>query len=200
MAGDLAKRAFDIVASLVGLIVLSPAMFAIAVSILVDSGPPVLFSQDRVGLKGRTFRIHKFRTMRPAAGPKITADGDPRVTRVGAFLRRTKLDELPQLWDVLRGAMSFVGPRPEVPGMFEHYPAEARRRIVSVRPGITDLATLEFSDEEAILAGATDPEKVYLEKVVPRKIALYLDYLDRRSFGLDLVILGRTLKKLVGWG
>ena len=195
---DFAKRAFDIAASLVGLIVLSPVLAAISIAILIDSGRPVLFSQDRVGLRGRLFRIHKFRTMRPVAGPKITAGGDPRITRVGAVLRRTKLDELPQLWDVLRGAMSFVGPRPEVPGMFAHYPAKARQRITSVRPGITDLATLEFRDEEAVLAGAADPEKTYLEEVVPKKIALYLDYLDRRSFGLDLAIIGRTIRGLFG--
>lgn len=195
---DFAKRAFDIAASLAGLIVLSPVLAAISIAILIDSGRPVLFSQDRVGLRGRLFRIHKFRTMRPVAGPKITAGGDPRITRVGAVLRRTKLDELPQLWDVLRGAMSFVGPRPEVPGMFAHYPAEARERITAVRPGITDLATLEFRDEEAVLAGAADPEKTYLEEVVPKKIALYLDYLDRRSFGLDLAIIGRTIRGLFG--
>lgn len=195
---DFTKRAFDIAASLAGLIVLSPVLAAISIAILIDSGRPVLFSQDRVGLRGRLFRIHKFRTMRPVAGPKITAGGDPRITRVGAVLRRTKLDELPQLWDVLRGAMSFVGPRPEVPRMFAHYPAEARERITAVRPGITDLATLEFRDEEAVLAGAADPEKTYLEEVVPKKIALYLDYLDRRSFGLDLAIIGRTIRGLFG--
>jgi len=196
MLSDIVKRAFDIGASLAGLVVLSPVMLAIAVAIVVDSGLPVLFTQDRVGKGGQVFRIHKFRTMRAAAGPRVTAGGDPRITRVGGFLRRTKLDELPQLWDVLRGAMSFVGPRPEVPGMFQRYPAAARERIVTVRPGITDLATLEFTDEEAILAGAADPEKTYLEEVVPQKIALYLDYLDRRSFGLDMRIIGRTLAKL----
>jgi lipopolysaccharide/colanic/teichoic acid biosynthesis glycosyltransferase len=195
---DFSKRAFDIAASLFGMIVLSPVMAAIAVAILADSGAPVLFSQDRVGLRGRIFRIHKFRTMRAAAGPQVTAGGDPRITRVGAFLRRTKLDELPQLWDVLRGAMSFVGPRPEVPGMFEKYPEAARTRIVSVRPGITDLATLEFTNEEQILAGASDLEKTYLEEVVPQKIALYFEYLDRRSFALDMAIIGRTIKKLFG--
>ncbi len=196
MGQDFVKRLFDIIASLAGLIVLLPVVAAIAVAILADSGSPVFFSQERIGKGGRPFRIHKFRTMRSGAGPKVTAGGDPRITRVGGFLRRTKLDELPQLWDVLRGAMSFVGPRPEVPAMFQHYPEAAQARITSVRPGITDLATLEFRDEEAILAGAADPEKTYLEDVVPQKVALYLEYLDKRSFGLDLAILGRTLRAL----
>lgn len=196
MGQDFAKRAFDIAASLTGLIVLSPLMLAIAVAIVAGSGFPVLFSQDRVGLGGRTFRIRKFRTMRMVAGPAITASGDRRITRVGAFLRRTKLDELPQLWNILVGEMSFVGPRPEVPDMFARYPETARERIVSVRPGITDLATLEYRHEEALLAGAVDPEKTYLDEIVPKKIALYLEYLDRRSFGLDMAILGRTLKEL----
>jgi len=197
MGEDFAKRLFDIAASLAGLIVLSPVMAAIGFAILVDSGSPVLFSQDRVGRGGRIFRIHKFRSMRPAAGPQITAGGDPRITRVGAFLRRAKLDELPQLWNILIGEMSFVGPRPEVPDMFARYPVDARERIVSVRPGITDLATLEFRNEEALLAAAADPERVYLDQIVPRKIALYLEYIDRRSFGLDMSILWRTLKALL---
>lgn len=196
MAGDRAKRAFDVAASLAGLVVLSPVFAAVAIAVLVDSGAPVLFRQERVGRGGVPFTIHKFRTMRPAAGTRITAGGDPRITRVGAFLRRTKLDELPQIWDVLRGAMSFVGPRPEVPDMLARYPADARERMLSVRPGITDLATLEFRDEEAILAGAEDVERVYLEEVVPRKLALSLDYVDRRSFALDMAILGRTIAAL----
>ena len=196
MGRDLAKRLFDIAASAVGLVVLSPVMLGVAIAIVIETGRPVLFSQIRVGRHEKPFRIHKFRSMRPAAGSRITAGGDPRITRVGAFIRRTKLDELPQLWDVLRGRMSLVGPRPEVPAMFAHYPKEARARIVSVRPGITDLATLEFRNEEEILAGAADPERAYLDEVLPKKIALYLDYLDRRSFLLDVSILLRTVAGL----
>ncbi len=196
MGQDLAKRLFDIAASAVGLVVLSPVMLAVAVAILLETGRPVLFTQIRVGRHEEPFRIHKFRSMRPAAGARITAGGDPRITRVGAFIRRTKLDELPQLWDVLRGRMSLVGPRPEVPDMFAHYPAQARSRIAAVRPGITDLATLEFRNEEEILAGAADPERAYLDDVLPKKIALYLDYLDRRSFLLDLSIILRTVAGL----
>jgi len=196
MGRDVVKRSFDIAASLLGLVVLSPVLVVLAIAILIDSGAPVLFTQERVGRGGIPFRIHKFRTMRPAGGPQITAGGDPRITRIGGFLRRTKLDELPQLWDILRGKMSFVGPRPEVPAMFEHYPAGARDRIVSVRPGITDLATLEFRHEEDLLADADDPVRTYIEDIVPQKVALYLEYLDRRSFGLDLSIIGRTIAAL----
>ena len=185
----------------VGLLLLSPLLLIIAAIIKLTSPGPVFFRQRRLGQRGRPFELIKFRSMvdRAAkAGPLVTAGGDRRITRVGRILRRAKLDELPQLWDVLRGAMSFVGPRPEVPGMFETYPEAARSRIVSVRPGITDLATLEFTNEEQILAGAGDPEKIYLEEVVPQKIALYIEYLDRRSFSLDMAIIGRTLKKLAG--
>ena len=196
MGRDLAKRLFDVAASLVGLVVLSPGMVIIAIAIVVDSGLPVFFTQERVGLGGRPFRMHKFRSMRPGPGLQITAGGDPRITRVGAFLRRTKLDEMPQLWDILLGKMSFVGPRPEVPDMFARYPAESRDRIVSVRPGITDLATFEFRHEEDLLAGAADPEKTYIEDIVPRKVALYLAYLEQRSFWLDLKIIGRTITAL----
>ncbi|TCT12620.1 lipopolysaccharide/colanic/teichoic acid biosynthesis glycosyltransferase [Tepidamorphus gemmatus] len=197
MPADLTKRAFDILASAIGLVVLSPVLLAIGLAIRLESGPPVLFRQTRVGRGGALFTIHKFRTMRPAAGSRITAAGDPRVTRVGAFLRRTKLDELPQLWDILRGVMSFVGPRPEVPDMLAYYPPGDRAKLLSVRPGITDLATLEFRDEEAILAGANDVERAYLEEVVPRKLALATRYVDSRSFTLDMQILARTLAALV---
>lgn len=198
MPADRTKRVFDILASATGLVLLSPAFLVIGLAVVLESGPPALFRQTRVGRGGELFTIHKFRTMRPAAGSRITASGDPRVTRVGAFLRRTKLDELPQLWDILRGVMSFVGPRPEVPDMLAHYPPAEREKLLSVRPGITDLATLEFRDEEAILAGAVDVERVYLEKVVPRKLALATRYVDSRSFALDMRILGRTLAALVG--
>lgn len=197
MSDDLTKRIFDILASAAGLIVLSPVFLIISLAVILDSGTPALYRQTRVGRGGILFTIHKFRSMRPAAGTRITAGGDPRVTRVGALLRHTKLDELPQLWDVLRGAMSFVGPRPEVPEMLEHYPAAGREKMLSVRPGITDLATLEFRDEEAILAGADDVERVYLEEVVPKKLALATRYVDTRSFALDMRILGKTFAALI---
>lgn len=197
MPADPRKRAFDIFASAAGLVLLSPVLLVIALAVVVDSGRPALFRQTRVGRGGVPFTIHKFRTMRPVAGTRITAGGDPRVTRVGTFLRRTKLDELPQLWDVLRGAMSFVGPRPEVPEMLERYPPAGRARMLSVRPGITDLATLEFRDEEAILAGADDVERVYLDEVVPKKLELATHYVETQSFALDMQILARTLAALI---
>lgn len=197
MPADRRKRAFDIFASAAGLVLLSPVLLVIALAVVVDSGRPALFRQTRVGRGGVPFTIHKFRTMRPVAGTRITAGGDPRVTRVGTFLRRTKLDELPQLWDVLRGAMSFVGPRPEVPEMLERYPPAGRARMLSVRPGITDLATLEFRDEEAILAGADDVERVYLDEVVPKKLELATHYVETQSFALDMQILGRTIRALI---
>lgn len=196
MPADPRKRAFDIFASAAGLVLLSPVLLVIALAVVVDSGRPALFRQTRVGRGGVPFTIHKFRTMRPVAGTRITAGGDTRVTRVGTFLRRTKLDELPQLWDVLRGAMSFVGPRPEVPEMLERYPPAGRARMLSVRPGITDLATLEFRDEEAILAGADDVERVYLDEVVPKKLELATHYIETQSFALDMQILARTLAAL----
>jgi lipopolysaccharide/colanic/teichoic acid biosynthesis glycosyltransferase len=192
MLGDFAKRSFDIVASAFGLVLLSPVFAGVALAVIFDSGPPALYRQQRIGLGGRPFTIHKFRSMRPVGGSSVTAGGDPRITRVGRIIRQTKLDELPQLWDILRGTMSFVGPRPEVPEMFARYPDSARARIVSVRPGITDLATLEFRHEEDLLAAAADPERTYLDEIMPRKIALYLEYVDRRSFALDMAILGRT--------
>lgn len=190
------KRAFDIVASAGALLVLAPLLIGIALAVRLADGTPVLFRQERVGLNGVSFQIHKFRTMRQAAGPQVTARSDPRITPLGRFLRRSKLDELPQLWDVLRGRMSIVGPRPEVPEMVRLYSDEARRRILSVRPGLTDPATLILYDEEALLLGP-DPERTYVEEILPRKIALYLDYVETRSFRGDLVLILRTLAALV---
>ena len=190
------KRAFDIVASAGALLVLAPLLIGIALAVRLADGTPVLFCQERVGLNGVSFQIHKFRTMRQAVGPQVTARSDPRITPLGRFLRRSKLDELPQLWDVLRGRMSIVGPRPEVPEMVRLYSDEARRRILSVRPGLTDPATLILYDEEALLLGP-DPERTYVEEILPRKIALYLDYVETRSFRGDLVLILRTLAALV---
>jgi lipopolysaccharide/colanic/teichoic acid biosynthesis glycosyltransferase len=153
----------------------------------------VLFRQVRVGWRGRTFRILKLRTMRQATvGPEVTAGGDARVTHVGRVLRRFKLDELPQLWNVLVGDMSLVGPRPEVPRYVQRFP-EAYARILGVRPGITDFAAIAYRDEESILAASSDPEATYVEVVLPAKIALYHRYLAERSLLTDLRLLARTL-------
>jgi lipopolysaccharide/colanic/teichoic acid biosynthesis glycosyltransferase len=196
----MAKRVFDLLLASLGLALLSPLLLAIALAIKIDSRGPVFFRQQRVGRHGVPFRIHKFRTMRHdegEAGPQITVGADARITRVGALLRRHKLDELPQLLDVLQGAMSLVGPRPEVPRYVALYPPELRARVLSVRPGITDMASITFRNESELLARAADSEREYLEVVMPRKLALAASYADAPSLGTDLKILWRTLRLLI---
>ncbi len=169
-------------------------MAAIAFMILFDDGPPVLFSQPRVGKSGKPFRIWKFRTMRAGSqGSVITAAGDGRVTRIGAMLRKYKLDELPQLFNVLMGDMSLVGPRPEVP---EHVQLEAPlwQAVLRVRPGITDLATLLYRDEERILGAYSDPNAYYRATLLPTKLILNLAYLRTRSFWRDLKLIFLTVR------
>lgn len=195
------KRIFDFSASLLGLICLSPLLAVIAVAIRIESAGPAFFLQERVGLRGKLFRIVKFRTMRlnaPREGLQITVGADPRITRVGALLRKTKLDELPQLINVLKGEMSLVGPRPEVPAFMAHYTPGQRAVILSVRPGITDFAAIEFSDEADILARAKNPEEAYVNEIMPKKFALYKRYVDERSLWLDLKLIGKTLLKIAG--
>jgi lipopolysaccharide/colanic/teichoic acid biosynthesis glycosyltransferase len=194
------KRWFDLLASGVGLIVLSPLLMLIALLIKLDSKGPVFFRQKRVGRFGKTFRIHKFRTMITDAeskGLQITVGADARVTRVGGLLRKYKLDELPQLIDVLLGDMSLVGPRPEVPHYVDVYPEEMRDIILSVRPGITDWASIEYKDENRILGLAEDPHRAYVEQVLPVKLAYYLDYVGRRTFLGDLKIIFATLSAII---
>ena len=197
----MAKRLLDVFSSFAGLLLLAPLFAAIAVWIRLDSPGPVFFRQERVGRDGAPFRIHKFRTMRAAPGPDdlaITVGADPRITRAGAFLRRTKLDELPQLIDVLRGDMSLVGPRPEVPRYVADYPADVRAKVLSVRPGITDLASLQYRDESALLARAADPEREYREVVLPAKLRLAVEYVDHATLAGDLRLIGLTLRTLLG--
>ena len=192
------KRAFDVASSAVGLVVLSPVFLVVAALIKAKDRGPVFFRQERVGLHGRTFRIHKFRTMRVAnAGVLITSADDDRITPVGAFLRRTKLDELPQLIDVLRGDMSVVGPRPEVPRYVAMWGDDARAEILSVRPGISDPAAIAFRNEQDVLAAADDPERHYVEVILPQKVAMYLDYVRTRSFLGDLRVIVGTLAEIV---
>jgi lipopolysaccharide/colanic/teichoic acid biosynthesis glycosyltransferase len=196
----LAKRAFDLLLAGLGLVVLAPLLAAIALAIRLDSPGPVFYRQERVGRGGARFRMHKFRSMRhepQGNGPQLTVGGDARITRVGAVLRRTKLDELAQLVDVLQGTMSLVGPRPEVPRYVALYPAALRELVLSVRPGLTDLASIEFRDESALLARAADPEREYVEVVMPRKLQLAAQYVRQASLGLDVTILWRTLRLLV---
>ncbi|GAA4994783.1 sugar transferase [Actinopolymorpha pittospori] len=192
------KRLFDVVVSAVMLVLLSPLLLVVAVLIKLSSPGPAFFRQERAGRHGRIFRIHKFRTMRKVPGFAVTSDTDPRITAVGRILRATKLDELPQLFDVLAGTMSLVGPRPEVPRYVEHWPPAARPRILSVRPGITDPASIAYRNESAELALAPDPEEYYLSVVLPRKVEMYLAYVADRTWLGDLRILAQTACAVVG--
>ena len=198
-SADAAQRVFDLALALPALLLALPLMAAIALWVRLDSPGPAWFRQARVGRGGRLFRIHKFRTMRlhDGSGPQITASGDARITRAGRWLRRSKLDELPQLIDVLAGDMSLVGPRPEVPRYMALYPDEARRRILSVRPGITDRAAIGFRDEERLLAASDNPERTYVEQIMPIKQRLYLDYVAHHSIGGDLRILLATVRSVI---
>ena len=194
------KRLFDLLGAAVALMLLSPLLLLLALVIKLDSPGPVFFRQERVGRHGVPFRIHKFRTMvadAPTRGLALTVGADPRITRCGAWLRRTRLDELPQLIDVLRGTMSLVGPRPEVPEYVAHYPPALRDAALSVRPGITSPGALEFLDEAAQLARAADPQREYIDVILPRKVQLAADYAARASLGGDLRVLGRTLRRLL---
>lgn len=189
------KRLVDILIAGLGLLVLAPLGLLVAAAIKLDSTGPIFFRQERVGRGGALFRIFKFRTMTQPTGAhlQITVDGDRRITRVGAWLRRTKLDELPQLIDVLRGTMSLVGPRPEVPKYVAHYPAAWRERLLSVRPGITDFASVHFRRESELLARAADPERAYIEEVLPQKLQYALHYVDNPSLLNDLRVIRITL-------
>ena len=188
------KRLFDVAASAAGLLLLAPLLLAIAVWIRLDSPGPVFFRQERVGLRGQPFRIFKFRSMRADnAGPQITVGADARITRSGRFIRAYKLDELPQLLNVLLGDMSIVGPRPEVPRYVALYPADVRDEVLSVRPGMTDWASVQYRSESALLAHSSDPERTYVETVLPAKLALCQQYVRERSLLLDLKIIAMTL-------
>jgi lipopolysaccharide/colanic/teichoic acid biosynthesis glycosyltransferase len=188
-----AKRALDVSLASLALAALSPLMAVIAVAVKLDTPGPVLFRQQRVGVRGAPFTILKFRSMTSgASGPAVTTKRDARVTRVGRFIRRYKLDELPQLWNVLVGDMSLVGPRPEVERYVRLFP-DAYARILKVRPGLTDFAALEYRDEEATLSRWPDAEAAYTQLVLPAKIALYHRYLDEMSLRTDVALVLRTI-------
>ncbi|MBD3298095.1 MAG: sugar transferase [candidate division Zixibacteria bacterium] len=192
----MAKRLFDVVVALTGLIVLSPLLIAIALAVKLSSPGPVFFRHERVGRNVRTFRVLKFRTMTAGStGPPVTSRDDPRITPFGRVLRQTKLDEIPQLFNVLSGSMSLVGPRPEVKEFVEQF-RDDYEEILTVRPGITDEASIHFRDEERILAEADDAQHAYVEDVLPKKIELAKHYVRNRSFLGDLAIIVRTLAKL----
>ena len=190
MRSLLLKRLFDMVAASIGLLLLAPLLLALAVWIKCDSAGPVFFLQERVGLHGKLFRIIKFRSMRQHhAGPQITVGADARITRSGRFIRAYKLDELPQLINVLLGDMSLVGPRPEVPRYVALYPADVREEVLSVRPGMTDLASVQYRSESDLLAASSDPERTYTTVILPAKLALYQQYVRQRSLWLDVRII-----------
>ena len=194
-----AKRAMDIVVSAAALCVLWPVLALIALAIVVDDPGPVFYRQVRVGRGGRPFRIFKFRTMVVDAdrkGLSITVGRDSRITRVGAFLRKTKLDELAQLLNVLAGQMSFVGPRPEVPRYVELY-TPYQRQVLLVRPGITDYASIAYRNENDLLAGAKDPERMYIETVMPDKIELNMKYLREISPLTDVRLMLRPVLAVI---
>lgn len=190
------KRLFDCLASFLGLLLLAPLLLLISIAIKLDSAGPVFFRQERVGQCGKFFRIHKFRSMTvdaPSKGLQITIGADARITRVGFWLRKYKLDELAQLIDVFNGSMSLVGPRPEVPHYVEKYPDEIREIVLSVKPGITDWASIKYKDENEILARADDPQQAYVNEVLPIKLQYYVDYVYNRSFFGDIKIICATL-------
>jgi lipopolysaccharide/colanic/teichoic acid biosynthesis glycosyltransferase len=196
----MAKRLFDLAAAALGLALLAVPGLLVALAIKLDSPGPVFFRQERVGRFGRAFRIHKFRTMRLDAeqvGGPLTIGADARVTRIGALLRAHRIDELPQLIDVLLGRMSLVGPRPEVPRYVALYPAGLRERVLAVRPGITDPASLAYRGEASQLAAAADPEREYVEVIMPRKLALAADYAAHATLWTDLGIVARSLGVLL---
>jgi lipopolysaccharide/colanic/teichoic acid biosynthesis glycosyltransferase len=193
------KRLFDIVASGLALLVLLPLMVVLALAVALGSPGGAFFRQTRVGRNGEPFQLLKFRSMRPgseAKGQITVGERDPRITGVGHFLRRTKLDELPQLLNILKGDMSVVGPRPEVPRYVALYTAE-QREVLRVRPGLTSLASIAYINENEVLGRSADPERTYVEEVMPAKLALDLRYVREQSLALDLRIIVGTLKRMI---
>lgn len=192
------KRVFDIFFAFIGLVILIPFFILIVIWILLDSRGGIFYRQTRVGKNNIDFRLWKFRSMRPDSDKKglLTVGGrDPRITRSGYFLRKTKMDELPQLINVLSGDMSFVGPRPEVRKYVDLYNDE-QRKVLNVRPGITDLASLEYFEESELLAKSSDPEKTYIEEIMPAKLKLNLQYIDKANLGTDVGMIFRTIGRI----
>ncbi len=191
------KRLFDIVCAALGLLVLSPVLLVCALLVGLTSPGGVLFRQERVGKDGVPFTIYKFRSMRKDnAGLKISTSGDSRITPVGRGLRKAKLDELPQLWNVLKGDMSFVGPRPEVREYTDLYTPE-QRQVLLVRPGITGLASIRYRNENDLLSASADPNRTYIEEVMPAKLALDLEYIPRACVSYDIKLILETLVTVV---
>ncbi len=193
------KRTFDILFSVSVLLLLSPILFIISISIILESRGGMFFSQTRIGKNEQPFQILKFRTMfldSEKKGQITVGDRDPRITRVGFFLRNYKLDELPQFWNVLIGEMSIVGPRPEVPYYVNFYDKN-QRQVFKVKPGITDYASLKYFDENVLLGKSEDPERTYIDEIMPQKLALNLEYVQSHSFLNDLKIIGKTALRIL---
>lgn len=194
------KRAFDLIVATLAVLVLLPLLLLLALAVALTSPGGAFFAQTRVGKGGTEFRLLKFRSMWPGSEAKgqLTVGGrDPRITAVGHFLRKTKLDELPQLFNILKGEMSLVGPRPEVPKYVALYSAE-QRQVLQVRPGLTDYASLEYFEENALLGASENPEETYIQEVMPAKLALNAKYIEDMGLGTDLKILLRTAVRIVG--
>ncbi|MCR1951893.1 sugar transferase [Clostridium sp. DSM 100503] len=194
---EIIKRIFDFLASLLGIIILSPILLIVAIAIKIDSKGNILFMQKRIGKNGVPFYIYKFRTMVSDAekiGKQITVGKDNRITKVGAFLRKYKIDELPQLFNVLRGDMSLVGPRPEVPKYVDLY-TESEKRVLEVRPGITDLASLRYKDENDILGNVDNPEEYYINVIMKDKLKLNLEYIEKSNLIFDISLIFKTIIK-----
>lgn len=193
------KRLIDLLVSSVGIVVLMPVLVAVAIAVVASSGRPVFFRHQRLGMSGIPFSVLKFRTMSSNSdshAPNVTAGDDLRITPVGSVLRNLKLDELPQLWNVLLGEMSIVGPRPESSIYAAAFP-EQFDQILKVRPGLTDPASIHFRHEERILEGESDPERFYLDSVLPKKLEMSLEYLDRRTITSDFGVMARTARSIV---
>jgi lipopolysaccharide/colanic/teichoic acid biosynthesis glycosyltransferase len=193
------KRLFDIIASFMGLLVLSPLLLLLSLLIVLESRGGVFYMQIRIGRNEQPFQLFKFRSMYPQSDQKgllTVGKRDNRITRVGQWLRKYKLDELPQLWNVLKGDMSIVGPRPEVEKYVEHYSAE-QRTVLQVRPGLTDYASLQYIQEDELLAKSTQPEQTYLKEILPEKLRLSQQYIEEQNFWVDLKIIFQTLLKIV---
>lgn len=193
------KRLFDIFMSLAFMLILLPVFIFISIWIMIDSRGGIFYLQSRVGKNNRDFRMYKFRSMRPESdtlGLLTLGNHDPRVSRAGKFLRKAKLDELPQMLNILKGDMSFVGPRPEVRKYVELYSAE-QMKVLNVRPGLTDYASLEYIDEDELLGQSEDPDRVYITEIMPAKLELNMKYVREQSFTTDLSIMIKTFRKII---
>lgn len=192
------KRIFDLTSSILVIAMLSPFFLILGIAIMLDSKGGVFYKQKRVGLNGVEFELFKFRSMKPSSDAlKITiGDRDPRITNIGVFIRKYKLDEFPQLINVLKGEMSIVGPRPEVKHYTDMY-NEEQRKVLQVKPGLTDFASLEYVDEAELLAKSDNPEQTYIQQIMPAKLKLALKYVEKQSFLLDLNLIFRTIAKII---